>query len=484
MLILAFLFWGARPLWDSSEGRYGQVALEMLLSGDWLVPTLSGEVHLTKPPWSYWMAALGMRIFGVNAWGARFFLSVYFFATLVAVRELARVMGSDAGESQTAALIFGTSLVPFVGGHTLTSDGFLVFWETLGMLAAFKVWQGTPDAAARWRLVFWGAFGMGFFTKGPPALLPLAAIGVFLAVRRDRGRPRLFSAAGVVLAAVLAFAWYGWLILRQPDLLRYFIQDEVVGRLASGMHHRRSHFWMYIPVLLAGVGPWAVLWPQAIASARARWRRRQPLADHELLLLLWLAIPLGVFTVAQSRMPLYVLPLFVPLALVLTPVWFREVRPRWRRSPLGRRWAAGGMVVWVALLAGYTVYPENWPGSRTLRAEARAMAPLLGALPEGATVAWLRSSAQKYSLSFYLGRVIPEVDEIPAERSAALLPASGPGEDWGRRLCIVKTRLLPVLRERYGSLAVLAAPGDYALVARPPSTPAGTATGAPGEKTS
>ena len=51
LLALAFAFQGTRAIWEPDEGRYSTVALNMISSGDWLVPTIDGEhPHLTKPP--------------------------------------------------------------------------------------------------------------------------------------------------------------------------------------------------------------------------------------------------------------------------------------------------------------------------------------------------------------------------------------------------------------------------------------------------
>ncbi len=336
LMLLGFMFWGARSLWDSSEARYGQVAFEMLTSANWLVPTLAGEPHLTKPPFSYWMIAGGMKLFGINAWGARFFLSAFFTGTLLCIRELARTMGYNSKEAWAAAFIFGTSLVPFVGGHTLTTDAFLTFWETIGILAAWKVWQHQGRSPLLWQIIFWGAFGMGFFTKGPPALLPLIPIAVYLWMRRgNHQRPSLVSLPGIILFLVLSFWWFAVLIARDPGLLSYFFGDELVGRFASTMHDRNDPFWIYAPVVLLGVGPWMVLWPGVIAGTFAKLRKKaRPLQDHHLFLLLWFMIPLGVFTLSQSRMPLYVLPLFAPLSIVMARIGCRDVLPTLKTTPI------------------------------------------------------------------------------------------------------------------------------------------------------
>ena len=58
---LALAFLGARGMWDPDEGRYTNVALNMLDSGDWLNPRRSHEVcYWTKPPLTYWAIAASM----------------------------------------------------------------------------------------------------------------------------------------------------------------------------------------------------------------------------------------------------------------------------------------------------------------------------------------------------------------------------------------------------------------------------------------
>ena len=44
VLVLAFAFLGSRGLWDPDEGRYTNVALIMLDSGDWVTPHRNDDV--------------------------------------------------------------------------------------------------------------------------------------------------------------------------------------------------------------------------------------------------------------------------------------------------------------------------------------------------------------------------------------------------------------------------------------------------------
>jgi 4-amino-4-deoxy-L-arabinose transferase len=470
MVLLGFMFWGARSLWDSSEARYGQVAFEMLTSGNWLVPTLAGEPHLTKPPFSYWMIAGGMKLFGINAWGARFFLSAFFTGTLFCIRELARTMGYGRKEALAAALIFGTSLVPFVGGHTLTTDTFLTFWETLGILAAWKIWSSQGRHLRLWQLIFWGAFGMGFFTKGPPAWLPLIPIAVYLGIRRGNHRkPSLVSLPGIGIFLVISFWWFAVLIVRDPGLLQYFIGDEVVGRFASTMHARNDPFWIYAPVLFLGVGPWIMLWPGVIAGAWAKLREMAPLQDRQLFLLLWFMIPLGVFTLSQSRMPLYMLPLFVPLSIVMAPIGCRDVISRLQRSPVKQRVAVIGITAWVLVLVMFTAYPDQLPGARSRRAAAQVFTQALARIKEPCTLYWACSGHQKFSIPFYMQRIIPKAEQFDKHTIDPLRRRSA---SKNRVLYITTTKLLPRLEQMPDPPVIHAKTLGYAMIEWPPLDPA------------
>ena len=479
LVVLGFMFWGARSLWDSSEARYGQVAFEMLRSGNWLVPTLAGEAHLTKPPFAYWMAAAGMKLFGINAWGARFFLAFFFTGTLFCLRELARTMGYDRKTALSAAFIFATAIVPFIGGHTLTTDAFLTFWETLGILAAWKVWQQPAQRPDAWRLVFWGAFGMGFFTKGPPALLPLIAVGIFLWMRRGRGRGgALVSLPGIVLFLGLSAWWFVVLIVRDPNLLNYFIGDEVIGRIATNVHERNAPFWIYAPVILLGVGPWLLLWPRLAARVYGRFRQKNLLADdRHLFLLLWFAIPLVIFLVAKSRMPLYVMPLFAPLSIVMAAIWCTDVYPRLRPSALKWRAAVAGLIVWCLALTAFTVYPDRLPGARSYRPTAKLFTKTLSQVKEPHRLYWAFASNEKYSIPFYMQRVVAIAKR--ANRQTADHARQEAGKKT-RILFITRARLLPWYMKKSDPPVVLAKDRNFALIEWPQTDSAPKVMSAPG----
>ena len=60
---------------DYDESRHGINAYEMIRNQDYVVSTYQGEPDYwnLKPPLSFWLIAVGYRMFGYNALGLRFF---------------------------------------------------------------------------------------------------------------------------------------------------------------------------------------------------------------------------------------------------------------------------------------------------------------------------------------------------------------------------------------------------------------------------
>lgn len=57
-LLIAFAFQGSRGLFEPDEGRYANIALQMLETGNYLDPRLNSEtLHFAEPPLTYWLIA-------------------------------------------------------------------------------------------------------------------------------------------------------------------------------------------------------------------------------------------------------------------------------------------------------------------------------------------------------------------------------------------------------------------------------------------
>ena len=85
---LFFLPLGNRALWNSDEGRYAEIAREMLVLKDWVSPHLNYVLYFEKPPLMYWLTAASFAVFGQTEFAARFWCAAFGVLTVGVRRKL------------------------------------------------------------------------------------------------------------------------------------------------------------------------------------------------------------------------------------------------------------------------------------------------------------------------------------------------------------------------------------------------------------
>ncbi len=421
-VVLAFSFQGSRGLYETTEGRYAEAGREMLETGNWLVPQLDYAPHWTKPPFAYWTVAAGIGILGRNEWGARFGNALLFVLAALAVASLGRNMWNER-TGFASGMIYALSPLPVFAGSSVQTDLLLSFWELLAVLCYWKGLRGAKaGGGSRWIVAMWASLGCAFLTKGPPALVVPAAFLAFHLYLRATGRPRpgLFPAAGIALMLAIGFGWFLVVTAKTPGLLGYFLRDEVYGRIATSMHGRNPEWYKPLPVfvvpLLLGAGPAAAVWPLLLAGEKLRLlpeRVKTLLREDErwAFLALWLVVPLAIFSLARSRLPLYILPIFPAVVLATGRALLRVVeRPGFAKKV--RIVAVATAVLLVALKGGSAYFPNEHDMKPVYRACANAS--------RGRTAYFLFGADAVFGLQFYLDGRLTRL-------------ADGPLPPWARR---------------------------------------------------
>jgi hypothetical protein len=480
-LVLAFAFLGSRGIWDPDEGRYTNVALTMLDTGDWLTPHRNYEVgHWTKPPLTYWAIASSVAAFGKNAWAARLPAALSYLLCVWLTWRIARRL--KPGAEAMAALAFATMLLPFGAANMITTDFVLAAGETLSVWGFVEARWGARYPKV-WGAVMWFGLALAFMTKGPPGLLPLLPILLFDWVMP--GQRRAIQITGLLVFVLFALPWYIAVMLNHPGLFEYFIGDEVVNRVTTNEFGRNGQWygWLaaYGPALLVGTLPWtASLWPwtRALPVALRRWREvsaRQNEA-RELLLTAWILIPLLVLCLARSRLPLYILPLFVPLAIVVG-----LERAKQGKGTPSIRWLGLWMIALLAIKLGMSFFPTHKDASAWADAiRQRVSVPVH-------EVVFVEDMA-RYGLHLHLGAEIEKLSLFP-QPGARFNPTYD--EDLAQEFAeaepgvvyVTKQTAWPLVRPRVEELGYLATPmgspyqGRILFTVTQPSVPNPTIAG-------
>lgn len=395
---VSVFFQGTRGLYETTEGRYAEAGREMIETGNYLEPTLDYRPHWTKPPLTYWAIAGGLAVFGNNAWGARFFNIVTFLGAVWAVYCMGITVGGPL-VAVLAALIYLSSLLPVAGAFAVSTDTLLTMWELLGVMAYLRAYtEAKPKRQGRWVVAMWCFFGLGFLTKGPPALFPLLAIGLWQFLHP--GRTRVANFSGILLFLITAFSWGAWAIWKHPDLLDYYISHEIADRLSAHDLHNSAWykpFTIYLPALLFAGGPWLFIalyqffkkhYPVSRKAIFAFLKTDQPVA----FAVFWVMLPLAIFCIVKSRLVLYVLPLYAPLVLLAAYTMAQNSGDSRRLLRSAAGLATALVVLWIGGKGALAQYPVDRNMKQVLAAGRTICADALIAAYE---------SPKIYGMQFY-----------------------------------------------------------------------------------
>jgi 4-amino-4-deoxy-L-arabinose transferase-like glycosyltransferase len=322
-------------LMDDVDAVQGQIARNMIDSGDWVTPQLDGIAYMEKAPLKYWMMAVSFKIFGVHDWASR--LPVSGSAVLLCL--LTFFIGRWAFNERTGAYA-GTILATCIGLFLFTRfqipDAILTTTITLAMWAFLRALDAEEKHPLRWSATMFAAIGTGLLIKGLlAAVLPVAAAVIFLIATGDwRKREtwrRLNVPIGIGLAFMIAAPWHILATMRNPPYFDFTMH--------SGPGEYRGFFWFYFfnehilrflnlryprdyntvsrPLFwafhLLWLFPWSVYFP---AVAKLQFRGTDRASRTRLLCLCWTAFLLIFFTFSSTQ-EYYSMPCYPALAILL-----------------------------------------------------------------------------------------------------------------------------------------------------------------------
>nr|BFD43709.1 lipid IV(A) 4-amino-4-deoxy-L-arabinosyltransferase [Pseudomonas sp. FFPRI_1] len=333
-LLLAFGLFYLLPLtshglWIPDETRYAQIGQEMLLKGDWVAPHFMGIRYFEKPIAGYWMIAIGQAVFGDNLFGVRIASAVSTGLSVLLAYLITRRMWNDPRKSFAAALLYMSfGLIAGQAGYSNLDPQFTL-WVNLSLVA---LWFALDSQTLRARLLAWASLGaacaMGFMTKGFLAwLLPvLIALPYMLWQRRFTELLR-FGLVALLVAIVISLPWVLSIHAHEPDFWRFFFWHEHIRRFAAENAQHTRPWWFYLPLLVASSLPWAALLPGTLIQG---WKDKRQANTG--FLLLWFLLPLVFFSLSRGKLPTYIMPCLLPLAVLMGSTLIDRINAQMTRA--------------------------------------------------------------------------------------------------------------------------------------------------------
>jgi 4-amino-4-deoxy-L-arabinose transferase-like glycosyltransferase len=426
-LVLTTYRLGARDVCSGNEGVEGVFVQQMVEHGKLLFPLENGHVPMYKPPLFHWTAtaidlAIGAK--KVTAFNLRLPSALYAVAgVIIAMLFAYDLLGVEA--AILAGLTLAGSFQYITLGRFGRVDMTLAFYEALALFSFFW-WIGpkpteTPSFAQEafsepTQYLLAVALGLAVLAKGPVgALLPLAAIGIFVLVEgRVREASHRVSILAIVVAIAIGSSWYiaCW-VGREYGFLTRQIGSENIGRFFGSLGAMSPLYYVF-PILFNS-GPLSLLLPIAVVMAlRPRASRVEevqtpaiasPPEAVRLFAIFWI-VTVIFFSIAAYKRRAYLLPLWPPSAVLLA--WMVTVASE-RFGGIALK-AAYGAVCIAMIVVNFIIVPQREArecGGDSFRPAANEIAKVVAP----AEPLYLYGFTEEVApLLFYLDRDAPEWD--------------------------------------------------------------------------
>jgi 4-amino-4-deoxy-L-arabinose transferase-like glycosyltransferase len=342
VIVAAIVFFGCiispPALMDDVDAVHGQIARNMVQSGDWVIAHLDGVPYMEKAPLPYWLIAICYLLMGVHDWVAR--IPTALAAVLlcfVTARYGAWAFGRRAGFY--AGLALATSIGLFLFTRILIPDVMLTLTITVCFMAFQRAMNEDGEEqphSRRWPALIGISLGVGVLLKGLLALVvPIGGALVYLAITRQLFRRetwrRLYPLTTILIFVLIAAPWHVLATLRMPPYFNFSMH--------SGPGEYHGFFWFYffnehllrflnlryprdyntVPRLafwllnLLWLFPWSAYLPAAV---KLNYKPVDRAGRTRLLALCWAGFLMLFFTFSTTQ-EYYSMPIYPALALLL-----------------------------------------------------------------------------------------------------------------------------------------------------------------------
>jgi 4-amino-4-deoxy-L-arabinose transferase-like glycosyltransferase len=307
-------------LWDRDEPEYAQVVLEMVESGNYVVPTFNSQMWLEKPPLIYWMMSIPVRIFGPTEFACRFFSAVGVGTTCLLTFIIGRkLVGTEAG-LWTMPILASTLLVLIVGTAAITDALLLPF---IVAVMAILLISAKSGMSFKHIILMGGALGLGTLTKGPIGLIPMPAIAAILFFdRKNRNNTGQYIRRIAVSLAIGAVIFLLWAIpvniITNGEFFRVFVGRDIINRAFRPMESHGGNFLLFLPYylldIIVGFFPWTLHLPGAFSAVSGG---RVGGKYGRVYLLSWIIPCVVLMTLAATKLPHYIIFIWPALSLAV-----------------------------------------------------------------------------------------------------------------------------------------------------------------------
>lgn len=320
-LFLFFFRLGDRSFRNPDEGRYAEIAREMVVNNDWIQPTLYGVDYLRKPALFYWLVAASFKIFGMNEFAARLVPALFgLLGVLVTYFFVRKTIGER--EALFSSAFLATNIWYLQVSRYLLIDSVFSFFLIAAAYSFYCAFHGTKSKKIYYAL-FYASLGLAFMTKGlAGVIIPAASILFYLVIigklKTALKEAHLVMGTGIFLLIVLP--WYVAISIREPEFLHFFFIHEQFSRYTSSNFEHQQPFFYYFLALPLFLFPW-IVFPSFFGKIFEKINRPTSPFFYAFIYTL---VTVLFYSVSKSKLPTYILPAIPLLSVLFGQAWASE----------------------------------------------------------------------------------------------------------------------------------------------------------------
>ena len=319
------------PLMQNDSAQHATMAMRMALNNDFLNIYKGNNPYLDKPHMHFWLAALSMKLFGINHIAYRIPALLCLALGAFSTKKLAELLYENKNLGHVAALIFLSAQTIILSAHDVRTDAVLTGF------VIFAIWQFVKFIKTQ-NLLFAVLAGLGtavaFSSKGMMTLV-IISFSVFAYLLYSREWKKFFNfkiiAAAVSFIVGISPMLYAYRHQFGVDGIKFILLGQSVARMTGdGFAATNSDYLFFFHTLLWAFLPFSLLFYVGIFE-RSKFfitSKFKKTVGAEFLTLGAFWMVMLVFSFSKFKLPHYLNGLIGVLAIFTAGYLFHLYRNR------------------------------------------------------------------------------------------------------------------------------------------------------------
>lgn len=301
------------------DAAYAHEAKVMLQTGDWWTLSLNGNPDFDKPPLFIWFLAISFKIFGITDFAAKVPGIIFGWATILLIYFLAKELFSEKTDEERTWLavsamfsLLTTQYFLKYSSHAMTDVPFTFFFT----LAIYFYLRGLKNNI--FLLASGIATGSAMLMRSPMGFFPIFVIFAHLIfTKRFKTFLSPYFFGFLVLSAAIPASWYftEYKIFGDVFFERHFANFAAHSASAVEKSFLQKILWYfeYVFLLWKLYLPWCPLMFYGLFLSVKKIKK--DFDSTEILLFIWFLVIFVPFSLAESKVLRYILPVFPVFAI-------------------------------------------------------------------------------------------------------------------------------------------------------------------------